>query len=83
VLLTAHVVQQHHAHGLRDNAPILVAVGTITTNAGVNAVLGNIGPLIHLAIGITIDRSPTPQGVHGWLAGGTYVVRRLQASAIG
>jgi hypothetical protein len=45
-------------------------------------VLEIAGLLIQLAIGITIAKSPTHQGIHDRLAGGTYIVRELPSSAI-
>jgi len=33
------------------------------------------GGVVFIAIGITISKSPTRQGFHDRLAGGTYVVR--------
>ena len=37
--------------------------------------LGLLGFVVYQVIGITISDSPTRQGIHDRLAGGTYVVR--------
>jgi uncharacterized RDD family membrane protein YckC len=65
---------------IRNSVIMLGSVGPILANAGVNAVLEIAALLIHLAIGITISKAPTRQGIHDRLAGATYVVRRVPAS---
>jgi hypothetical protein len=42
----------------------------------------NRGSVDPSGYGITIAKSPTHQGIHDRLAGGTYVARRLPSSAI-
>ena len=44
-------------------------------NEGIDALLSIVTLVVYVAIGITISRSPTRQGFHDRLAGGTYVVR--------
>ena len=44
-------------------------------NEGIDALLIIVTLVVNVAIGITISRSPTRQGFHDRLAGGTYVVR--------
>jgi uncharacterized RDD family membrane protein YckC len=45
-------------------------------NDGIDALLTIVALVVYVAIGITISSSPTRQGFHDRLAGGTYVVRR-------
>jgi uncharacterized RDD family membrane protein YckC len=65
---------------IRNSPQVLASFGTITGNSytGYSAIdvgLGMAGCVVYVAIGITISRSPTRQGFHDRLAGGTFVVR--------
>jgi hypothetical protein len=46
----------------------------MSTTSG--TLLALVGPLIYIAVFITIAISPTQQGFHDRIAGGTHVVRR-------
>jgi hypothetical protein len=61
---------------IRNALPILSNFNSITGNEDVNRGLGLIGLVVYLAIGISISNSPTRQGFHDRLAGGTFVLRR-------
>ncbi len=62
--------------GVIRNAPqVLASFGAITGNGAFDAGLGVVSFVVYLAIGITISDSPTRQGFHDRLAGGTFVVR--------
>jgi hypothetical protein len=57
-------------------------VSLASANAAISAVLEIAGLLNPSGNGITIAKSPTHQGIHDRLAGGTNVVRRLPSTAI-
>lgn len=61
---------------IRNSPQVLASFGAITGNSAIDAGLGMAGGVVFIAIGITISKSPTRQGFHDRLAGGTYVVRR-------
>lgn len=72
---------------IRNSIPALAGVpealrsiGLIGGNAGIRAALDVATVLAFGAIGVTISRSPTRQGIHDRLAGGTYVVRRARTT---
>jgi uncharacterized RDD family membrane protein YckC len=54
-------------------------VGTISRDTTIGTVLGIAGLVLIVAIGVSISKSPTCQGIHDRLAGGTYVLRRAPA----
>ena len=54
---------------------ILGELGPIYGHTGVREGLNILSLALQAAIGITISRSPTRQGIHDKLAGGTYVMR--------
>jgi uncharacterized RDD family membrane protein YckC len=65
---------------IRNSPQVLASFGTITGdsytgNSAIDVGLGMAGCVVYAAIGITISRSPTRQGFHDRLAGGTFVVR--------
>jgi uncharacterized RDD family membrane protein YckC len=60
---------------IRNSPQVLASFGAITGNSAIDAGLGMAGGVVFIAIGITISKSPTRQGFHDRLAGGTYVVR--------
>jgi uncharacterized RDD family membrane protein YckC len=68
---------------IRNAVPILANLSSITENYDINMALGLIGLVVYLAIGITISNSPTCQGFHDRLAGGTYVLRRARKGTVG
>jgi hypothetical protein len=55
---------------------VLVQFPDDSGNEGINVLLLIVTLAVYVAIGITISKSPTRQGFHDRLAGGTYVVRR-------
>ncbi len=61
---------------LRNSPQVLASFGAVTGQAGVDAALAVVGLVVVVAIGISISNSPTRQGFHDRLAGGTFVVRR-------
>jgi uncharacterized RDD family membrane protein YckC len=50
--------------------------GPFSTNTDIQMVLAIAGGVVVWVIGVSISWSPTRQGIHDRLAGGTYVVRR-------
>jgi hypothetical protein len=58
----------------------LGAIGLTGGNAAIRGVLDIATVLASAAIGVTIARSPTRQGIHDRLAGGTRVVRRTRVT---
>lgn len=60
----------------RNLPQVLVSFGGYSGNEVTDALLTVVTLVIFVAIGITISGSPTRQGFHDRLAGGTYVVRR-------
>jgi uncharacterized RDD family membrane protein YckC len=65
---------------IRNAVPILSNLNSITPNEDINMGLGLVAIGVYLAIGISIAESPTRQGFHDRLAGGTYVLRRAKAA---
>jgi hypothetical protein len=61
---------------IRNSPTVLAGFGPITGNSAIDAGLVVAGCVVDGAIGITISGSPTRQGFHDRLAGGTFVVRR-------
>jgi uncharacterized RDD family membrane protein YckC len=59
----------------RNVPQVLVSFMDYAGNEGIDAVLSIVSLVVCVAIGITISNSPTRQGFHDRLAGGTYVVR--------
>jgi hypothetical protein len=59
----------------RNSPQVLASFGPVTGNSAIDAGLGMAGGVVFIAIGITISKSPTRQGFHNRLAGGTFVVR--------
>lgn len=58
------------------NLPLVLGTfGDCSGDETIDALLRIVTLVICVAIGITISNSPTRQGFHGRLAGGTYVVR--------
>ena len=64
---------------LRNSPQVLANFGAITGSAGMDGALAIFGLVVCVSIGISISNSPTRQGFHDRLAGGTYVVRRGSA----
>ena len=62
----------------RNMPQVLVSFSDYSGNEGVDALLSIVTLVVYVAIGITISSSPTRQGFHDRLAGGTYVVRPAQ-----
>jgi uncharacterized RDD family membrane protein YckC len=59
----------------RNLPQVLVSFNDYSGNETIDALLGIVTLVVCVAIGITISGSPTRQGFHDRLAGGTYVVR--------
>ena len=59
----------------RNLPQVLVSFSDYSGNEGIDALLSIVTLVVYVAIGITISSSPTRQGFHDRLAGGTYVVR--------
>ena len=58
------------------NLPLVLGTfGDFSGDETIDALLTIVTLVICVAIGITISNSPTRQGFHDRLAGGTYVVR--------
>ena len=58
------------------NLPLVLgSVGDFSSHETIGALLMIVTLVVCVAIGITISNSPTRQGLHDRLAGGTYVVR--------
>ena len=58
------------------NLPLVLGnFGDFSGDDTIDALLGIVTLVVYVAIGITISSSPTRQGFHDRLAGGTYVVR--------
>ena len=62
----------------RNLPQILVSFNDYSGNETIDALLRIVTLVVSVAIGITISSSPTRQGFHDRLAGGTYVVRPAQ-----
>ena len=60
---------------IRNSPQVLANFGAVSGSAVIDGVLGLVGFVVCVAIGITIAESPTRQGFHDRLAGGTFVVR--------
>lgn len=58
------------------NLPIALASFAVTSRTP-DSLFAVIAPVIYVAVFVTIARSPTQQGFHDRIAGGTYVVRRV------
>lgn len=59
----------------RNLPAVLVSFNDYSGNESIDALLSIVTVVVCVAIGITISSSPTRQGFHDRLAGGTYVVR--------
>lgn len=59
----------------RNLPMVLAAFGDFSGDDTIDALLGIVTFVVYVAIGVTISSSPTRQGFHDRLAGGTYVVR--------
>jgi uncharacterized RDD family membrane protein YckC len=59
----------------RNLPQVLVGFSDYSGNETIDALLVIVALVVYVAIGITISSSPTRQGFHDRLAGGTYVVR--------
>jgi uncharacterized RDD family membrane protein YckC len=59
----------------RNSPQVLVSFTYYSGNETIDALLSIVSLVVCVAIGITISNSPTRQGFHDRLAGGTYVVR--------
>jgi RDD family len=66
------------AAATRNAVPILSNLGTISANTDIDMALQIVGVVVFIAIGISISNSPTRQGFHDRLAGGTYVLQRVR-----
>ena len=66
------------------NVPLVLGTfGDFTGDETIDALLRVVTLVICIAIGITISNSPTRQGFHDRLAGGTYVVRPEPRGRVG
>lgn len=64
---------------VRNCPQVLLSFGALTGDETIDGLLSLATLVVYLGIGISIGNSPTHQGFHDRLAGGTYVVRRNPA----